>query len=145
MNAHAPIIAAVPDRMDEIVDLMKDSINLWYEVDNGNSYIEAATVVDRIEALATETSWLPCRSAKAAMLKLCAMEAAISLALADLKPYQSASAEALLQRQIGSVLRWIEAEFNMKSEDFRLDYYHTDRTERQSWCLELDGDTRIPA
>jgi hypothetical protein len=146
MNAHANIKATPVDRMDELVAILTQNIAVWYFADeSGDDYLEKRNA-DRRETLEKESSWLPCKSPAGALAKLCMMEADISAALTFIDDENTRMrAEGLLTRQVGTLIRWVENEFSIKREDYRLNYYHTDHCERRFWALKNDGEGEIPS
>lgn len=143
MNAHAKILPA--NRTDETVANIRQCVTDWYAADNARHEPRRRLAVNRMDGLMHELSWLPCRSPGAAIAKLYSMESDIGCALSHLDEVKFMGIEQLLERHVGSVIRWIEAEFGIRREDvLGGDYFGSDRTERRAWGLDPDGAGEIP-
>lgn len=146
MNAHTKINAMPADRMDEIVSQLSTNIASWRRADEvGDRYAEKR-LSSRRQVIEAESSWLPCRGAAAALVKLCTMEADVEAALTHIEDEDlQMQTVDLLGRHVGSLIRWIEQEYGIRREDYQLQFYHSDRTERAAWCMGNDEGEKIPS
>src|SRR5690606_38495488 len=85
-------------------------------------------------ALAEDMSWQACTSPSAAILKLCLLQSEAGCSLSNLEDEQMRYwTEDYISRQIGTVIRWIEREFGIESDDPIRKYYHPEYSERRAW------------
>jgi hypothetical protein len=143
LNA-ARVKSGSADRMDDLVEILAENIAAAIEADVEYDVGRGRVVATHCACIEHESSWLPCRSAPAALAKLAMMESVVGTELLQLEGDMWDKMNDYLNRQVGSVIRWIEREYAIKREDYRLDYYHPDACERRAWGVKVDGDGEIP-